>query len=467
MILRPYQEPIVRFVLQTKRGNVFAPMGLGKTSALLYSLEALTSLGHEALPALVLAPKIVAESTWSDQIKKHGFEFTCNPVIGSAYDRRKALSRSAQVYTINYENLSWLAEHLNGEWPFRSIIADESTRLKNYRSVRGGKRAKALSKYAFSPDVQRWINLTGTPTPNGVKDLWGQMWFIDAGKRLGRTYTQFMEMNFHKNYNGYGVELNSGAFKSVMDAIADVSLSVNIEDWINVAEPVCIEVPIKLPLEVMALYKQMEKQYIVSLTEVMSGDSRNIMAGSAAAMSSKCLQIAAGGIYDEAKESQELHDSKIQALASIIEEANGAPILVAYHFKADLVRLQKAFPKGEKLSQSSMAKWNKGDLQLMFIHPKSGGHGINLQYGGNILVFYSLDWNLEEHLQVVERIGPLRQIQAGFNRPVFIYYLLAEDTLDFVVKERLSSKRSVQDILLDFLSKYHGGDNDDFTEFLL
>lgn len=376
------------------------------------------------------------------------------PIIGTAKERIAAIKNTnASVFTINYDNLVWLVEIFGEHWPFGTIIADESTRLKSFRLRKGGKRAAALAKVAHK-HVHRWVNLTGTPSPNGLIDLWGQAWFVDQGQRLGRTYSAFTSRWFN-NIQFPGQQWSKlepwpFAQEQMQDALRDVTISLDAADWFDIEEPIHNIIKLELPTKARKQYQEMEKEMFLEL------EHEGIEALNAAAKTVKCLQIASGAIYtDDSKNWVELHDAKIQALESIISESGGMPILVAYHWKHDLERLLKAFPKGKNLDADpqTLRDWNAGKIPILFAHPASAGHGLNLQEGGNILVFFSHWWDLEQYEQIIERIGPTRQIQAGYNRPVFIHHLIAAGTMDEVVMERRNSKREIQDLLLEAMKR--------------
>lgn len=449
---RPYQQLIVEHQLLTPRCGVWAGMGLGKTSATLDAISALQLTEGE--PALVIAPLRVAQSTWPDEAAKWDSfsHMEVQPITGSAEERAKALRNdNAAVFTVNYENLPWLVDHLGDKWRFANVIADESTRLKSFRlGGSKGRRARSIGKIAHTDKIRRWSNLTGTPSPNGLADLWGQSWFLDAGARLGRTYSAFEQRWFRTGYNGFGLEALPTAREQIEDRLRDLHITIDPADWFDLKEPVVNVVRVELPPRARDLYRRMEKEMFFEL-----GDTE-VEAFNAASKTIKCLQLANGAIYtDDSGKFEEVHDGKIRALESITEEAMGAPVLVAYHFKSDLARLQRAFPYGKTLDNDpqTIRDWNAGKLRLLFAHPASAGHGLNLQDGGNILVFFGHWWSLEEYQQIVERIGPTRQMQAGHNRPVFIHHLVAADTVDEMVMARRESKRGVQDLLLEAMKR--------------
>lgn len=449
---RPYQQQIVERILEQDRVAIWAGMGLGKTAATLTALDMLTLT--ETGPALVLAPLRVARSTWPDEVQKwdHLRHLKVQPVVGDPAQRRAALMRHAHVYTMNYDNLVWLVEHFGESWPFATVVADESTRLKSFRLRQGGKRAQALATVAHT-HVRRFIELTGTPASNGVIDLWGQAWFLDKGKRLGRSFSAFSDRWFRQIPTGAGfmqLQILPHSQCEIEAALADIAVAIRPEDHFDLQKPIVTRIPVELPEAAREAYDEMHKEFVAEI------NGHEVEAFSAAAKSMKLLQLANGAVYtDDQGAWTEVHKAKLEALEEVIEEAAGAPVLVAYHFKSDLARLKKAFPYGRELDKrpETLRDWNAGKIRLMFAHPASAGHGLNMQDGGNILCFFGLNWNLEEHEQIIERIGPVRQAQAGHKRPVFIYHIVATDTIDDVVLERLQSKRSVQDVLLEAMKK--------------
>lgn len=457
---RGYAPMVWDFLARHPRCNLWAGMGLGKTSLVLILLEILHNLIGEDGPTLVLAPLRVAVNTWPRETAKwlRLAGLTVVSVTGTADERRAALRTPAQVYVINYDNLVWLSEYFSDAkkpWPFKRVVADESPRLKGFRTKQGGVRAQVLGRIAHT-EVEGWINLTGTPSSNGLADLWGQQWFVDQGKRLGRSYTAYMENYFipivNDGYTNWVIRESSQA--RIMAALADCSLTVDASDWFDLDKPITNVIKVEMPARARVHYKALEKEFF---TEI---GGHQIEAFSAAAKSMKLLQCASGALYLGAKRygpdaAIEVHDAKLEALESIVEEAQGAPILVAYHFRSDLARLQKAFPKGRVLDADprTLVDWDAGRIPLLFAHPGSAGHGLDLQDGGNILVFFSQWWDLEQHDQIIERIGPTRQLQAGHPRAVFVHYLLAANTVDEVVMERRTSKRAVQDLLLDYMKR--------------
>ena len=449
---RAYQELIIRHIYETPRPAIWAGMGMGKTVSTLTALDGLNLLSNK--PKLVLAPLRVAASTWPDEARKWAhIQSEVVPIVGNAKQRRAALLQDAEIYTTNYENIPWLVEELGERWPFDTVVADESTKLKSYRSRQGGKRARALAQVAFLSE--RFIELTGTPSPNGILDLWGQLYFLDKGARLGRSYTSFVNRWFRPVRVGnspFAVrqELLPGAQDEIHERLRDICLTLDAKDYFDIRDPIVTDIHVTLPDAVRKMYKDLEREMFLQL------ESCTVSADNAAAKTVKCLQLANGAVYkDDSKGWAEVHDLKLQALESVINEAAGMPVLVAYHFKSDLARILKAFPQSRVLDQDpqTIRDWNAGKIPILLAHPASAGHGLNLQDGGNILVFFSHWWDLEQYQQIVERIGPTRQLQAGHDRPVFIYHIIASGTVDELVVERRNSKRSVQDILLQAMKR--------------
>ena len=452
---RSYQKLIVDNILYNKRTAVFAGMGLGKTASTLEAIRQIKAV-RPSLTVLIIAPLRVAQSTWPDEVRKwDSFKnLRVSVICGSAKARRDALLADADIYTINYENIPWLVEELKGDWFFDLIVADESTRLKGLRARQGTQRAKALAKVAFKSEG--FVELTGTPAPNGLLDLWGQMWFLDKGARLGKSFSAFQKEFFYPISRGGGAtrwvewKLQEGSDKRIKRRIEDVSITVNPEDYFDVAKNIFTDIVVELPREVMRQYRKFARELYLELE-----GGEEITAANAAVKTGRLLQMASGAVYVEDGEGSDaytvVHKAKIEALASVIEEANGAPVLCAYSYRHEVDRILKAFPYARVLDKSpqTIRDWNKGKIPLLLAHPASCGHGLNLQDGGNILVFFSCTWSLELHDQIVERIGAVRQAQAGHDRPTFVHYLIAKGTLDEAVKERLSTKRDILDVLLD------------------
>lgn len=445
---RDHQKLGIRFLRDTPRCNLFATPGAGKTSMVYSLLSTLRMLGSAFFPALVIAPKTVAELTWpAEREKWRQFnDLTVVPILGNERLRTNGMLSWGDVYVTNYENLPWLIEQYAGKpWPFRIVIADESTKLKGFRSKQGTKRARALSTIARH--TGRWINLTGTPAPNGYQDLWGQQWFIDFGQRLGDSYEKYMRRWFVEDQYTHQITLRHPDCKLEIDRLmADCTLSIRAEDWMSVAKPNYVDREVRLPQTTMALYKQMERDFWIEIQQLEA--RHEVTAVNAAALSQKLLQIASGTVIHDGKTPTFVHDAKIEALRSVVDELQ-EPLLVAYWYKAEEALLKKAFPDFRIFRDSKdESDWNAGRIPLLGVHPQSAGHGVNLQYGGRAMAHFTHTWNAELREQVEARIGPLRQQQAGLNRAVVHYNLIAMGTLDRDVLDRVAGKMSVQEALM-------------------
>lgn len=446
---RPYQKLIIDHIVTHDRCNVWAGMGTGKTVSTLTAIRVLRDLYLDK-PALIVAPLRVAQSTWPDEVHKweHLRGLRVSVVTGTPAHRRKALRADADVYCTNYENLPWLVSELDGEWPFGIVVCDESTRLKGFRLRSGTQRAKALATVAFKSE--RFVELTGTPTANGLLDLWGQTWFLDKGKRLGRTMSAYQQAYFYPVRTGgeaYMVKWVplAGATDAVTERLAPLTVTVDAKDYFDINAPIINDIEVTLPDAAMQTYHRMEREFIATLA------AGEVEAVNAVARLGKCLQIAGGALYLEDGTAEHLHTAKLEALRSVVEEAAGAPILCSYQFKFEAAAILKAFPGARLLDKNpqTIRDWNAGRIPLLIAHPASCGHGLNLQDGGNILVFYSLGYNYEQYAQMCERIGPTRQVQAGHPRPVFIHRLVARGTVDVAVLNALRDKKSTLDYLLE------------------
>lgn len=468
--LRPYQHLAIDHLVNVPKCALWAGMGLGKTVSTLTAIDRLRLAGIEEKPTLVIAPLRVAKSVWPEEVRKwrHLSHLKVVPILGSRQQRLDALQERADVYTINFENLEWLIGLLWDRWPFGAIVVDESTKLKSLRaSVRrnkqgtefvagkGTQRAKSLLKVVYQHKPSRFIELTGTPSPNGLQDLWGQIYFLDYGKRLGNIFDAFRSRWFEQDFTGYGIKPKQHAQVQIETALKDICLSLRSEDWFDLEKPIVENIYVDLPSHVQAEYRRMEKTLLAEIR------GERIEAFNAGARTMKCRQLAAGACYTGSpgdpgpRNWLPVHDNKLDALEEIVEEASGQPILVAYDFAFDLERLLKRFPKGRKLDKNpkTIEEWNAGRIPLLFAHPASAGHGLNLQHGSNILVYFTYNWNGEEHSQILERIGPVRQFQAGYKRNVYVYKIVTRGTIDEDVLESLSSKQSIQDILMKNLSR--------------
>lgn len=464
---------MIDWIMDTPKCAVYAGMGLGKTCATLTAIDRLHLCSMETKPVLVVAPLRVARDVWSDEAAnwEHLQHLKVVPIVGTVTQRHDALRYAhgiqADVYTVNLENIEWLVAQCQ-PWPFGMIVLDESTRVKSLRaSIRtnpdgkswiqgvGGTRAKALLKVIFANKTSRIVELTGTPTPLGLSDLWGPLFLLDYGKRLGRTFDSFKNRWFRVGFNGWGMDPLPTAQAEIETAIRDLCLSVRSEDHFPVEKPIVRTILVHLPPDAKRQYREMEKSLFTEIA------AHPVEAFNAGAKTMKLLQMASGAAYlghaDDPGERAwvEVHTAKLDALESIVEEASGAPLLVAYHFKSDLARILARFPKARHLDQKpqTIRDWNTGKIPILCAHPGSAGHGLSLQMGGHHLVYFTSDWNGEARAQILERIGPVRQKQSGLIRNVFVYELIVAGTIDEEVRESHLSKCSVQESLLTAMKR--------------
>lgn len=387
----------------------------------------------EVARVLVIAPKRVAEDTWSRESEKwdHLQHFKISKILGTQAERLKAVHEDADIYVINRENVKWLCD-LN-DWRWDMVVIDELSSFKN----RASERFKALRK--MMPQVSRVVGLTGTPTPNGYMDLWSQIYLLDRGARLEKTIGAYRERYFTPGRrNGYTVfdwNLRAGAEKQIQDKIADICVSMKAEDYLTMPDRIDNVVNVRLTQTELSKYKELEKQSIIEGTDVV--------ALTAAAVGNKLLQIANGRVYDVEQKIVDIHSRKIEALAEILD-VNNEPVLVFYNFKHDLEALREAFPQGVVLDTTEdIKRWNEGKTPLIFAHPASVGHGLNIQAGGHIIVWYGLTWSLELYEQANARL-----YRQGQKNAVIIHHLIAEGTIDEQVMKVLAAKGDTQAALM-------------------
>ena len=411
-------------------------MGLGKTLSTLTALDELIAFGQVG-KILVIAPLKVAEKTWSDEIEKwdHLQHMTYSKILGTPKKRLEALHREADIYITNRENVAWLVEHYKAKWPFDTVVVDELSSFKSSQA----KRFRALRK--VRPKMKRVIGLTGTPAPNTLIDLWPQMYLLDQGERLEQTITKYRNTYFKPDrMNGhivYSYRLLPGASDLIYDKIGDICVSMKAKDHLNLPPRTDNVIEVDLKPKEQALYKQLERDYVLSLNE------DEIFASNAAVLSGKLLQMASGAVYDDQGKTQKIHDGKIEALERIVEEAQGEPILVFYSYQHDLVRIQAKFPEAQLLTTQNMDAWNRGEIPILLAHPQSAGHGLNLQAGGHIIVWFSMIWSLEYYQQANARLD-----RQGQKNPVVVHHLVTKGTVDELALQRLKDKDMNQEALL-------------------
>ena len=427
---QPWQPIGTKFIVDNPRCMLVADPGMGKTAMTLKALKILHMCGSSFFPALILAPKRVAEVVWDGEVRRWDVfkDLSVLKVIGEREARMAALKSSiADIYVCNYENAPWLVEQFGGsKWPFKIVVADESPRLKSFRLNKGGQRAEALGKIARF--TGRWLNLTGTPMPNGEQDLWGQMWFVDFGERLKRSYTAYMDAYFKENPYSRKITCLPGQEAVIQELVKDRVMSLLAEDWLPLDKPQIIPVEVVLPPKALIQYKQMEKEFFTTVSEREIETA--VEAGTAAAKSSKMMQIASGSIWDENSMPHKIHEAKVEGLADIVEQTNGAPLVVAYWWKFDPPRIIEAFPKAKVYSgPQDEAAFNAGKIPMLLLNWNSA-YGLNLARNCRDLVCYSYWWNAELWTQMLDRIGPVRQYQVGKKCVVRIWQIIAQDTID-------------------------------------
>lgn len=434
-----YQEIAKEFAIQNNASGLFLDMGLGKTIITLSAIEELKNNYYDINKVLVIAPKRVAEDTWTTEHKKwdHVKDLKIIKILGTPIERKLALEQEGDIYIITRDNIAWLVELLGRTWDFDTVVIDELSSFKSNQS----KRFKKLR--IVRPFMKRIIGLTGTPAPNGYMDLWAQIYLLDRGKRLGKTITEFRKRYFNTLYrHGYNdYELRPGGKEAIDDALKDLCISMKARDYLKLEEPLYINRVAKLDKKEYELYKTMEKDAVLEF-----GDE-DITALSAAAVSNKLLQLANGAVYTENREVIKIHDKKIDVLEELIEEANGEPVLVFYNFKHDKDRILEKF-KGVKVldTEQDIKDWNDKKIKILLAHPASAGHGLNLQSGGNIIIWFGLNWSLELYLQANARLD-----RQGQKETVRIYHIITEGTIDEKVLEVIKGKNIKQEDLLRML----------------
>lgn len=436
-----YQRYATEKIIELPACGLFLEMGLGKTISTLTAVNELIYDRFEVSRVLVIAPKRVAEDTWTGEALKwnHVQHLTFSKVLGSVAQREAALRAEADIYLINRENVTWLVEYLKKRWFFDMIVVDELSSFKSNQA----KRFKSLK--SVRPLAVRFVGLTGTPAPNGLMDLWPEVYLLDKGLRLGKTITGFRDRYFYPGKrNGYTVfswEPKPGAEEAIHRSISDICISMKAEDYLQLPDKVVNDVRIRLDEREMKKYRELEKEKLMDL------DGTQITALSAAAVWGKLLQLANGAAYSENGTVMAFHDRKLDALEEIIDSACGHPVLVFYNFRHDYDRLMERFgklkPRALKSSEDIRA-WNLGEVPVMFVQPASAGHGINIQAGGHIIVWFGLNPSLELYQQANARLH-----RQGQKEAVVIHRLIVEGTVDEDVVKKLEVKDERQESLIE------------------
>lgn len=438
--LHEYQETGVAHILDNDKCGLFLDMGLGKTVTTLTAANQLIYEELEIDSILVIAPKRVAENVWSSEIEKwqHLKHLKLSRVIGNEVQRKHALKKKADIYIIGRDNVAWLCGQYGGNMlPFDMWIIDESSSFKNHKSV----RFKALRK--CQPSAKRIVILTGTPAPNGLLDIWAQIYLLDRGERLGKFITHFRQDYFNKGRHLYSkYKVRKGGEERIYEKIGDICISMKAKDYLELPPRINNFINVNLPENIQKKYNDFEEEQILELLE----SDKEITAVNAAALSNKLLQFANGAVYDSDRNVHEVHDEKLKAIEEIIEAAQGKSILIAWTYRHDMSRLMSKLAKydpRELKKEKDIEDWNEGKIQIMLMHPASGGHGLNLQAGGNIIVWFGQTWSLELYQQFNARLD-----RQGQTEPVIVNHLISVKTIDQDVVNSIKNKANQQESLL-------------------
>jgi len=436
-----YQEFAINHILKNHASGLLLDMGMGKTVCALTAASDLLHDYFDVCRVLVIAPLRVAEDTWSREAEKwdHLRYLRVAKVLGPEKDRLRALDARADIWVVNRENVDWLVNHFGKKWPFDMVIVDE---LSSFKSA-SAKRFRALRK--VRPLIKRIVGLTGTPAPNGLIDLWPQVYLLDMGERLGKTLTGYRDRYFVPDQRNKTVIFSwkpkPGADDAIQTRLADLCVSMSAKDWLVLPERINNEIRVKLPHKTKEQYEQLERDFLLPFT---NGD---VVANTAAVLSNKLLQLANGAVYDENGKVKTFHDEKLMALDEIIETSNGQSVLVFYSYRHDKDRIKehlKRYKPRELLAESDIQEWNDGQVSVMLAHPASAGHGLNLQAGGNVIVWFGLPWSLELYQQANARLD-----RQGQKQGVIVHHLITEGTIDENVMAALAGKAKTQDALLE------------------
>lgn len=441
-----YQTCAQELIISHERIGLFLDMGLGKTVITLSAIRELKFDRWAVGKVLVIAPKKVAESTWQKEASKwdHLEGLRVVSCLGPSAKRKKALAEVADVYVINRENTEWLVGYLGSRWAFDTVVIDESTSFKDHRS----KRFKALK--TVLPRIRRLIELTGTPDPHGLMDLWSQVYLLDGGKRLGRTISVYRDMYFTPDKRSrttiFSYAPKEGAEAAIRDAISDICYSMKASDYLELPDLIYDDIPVALDDQARKAYKMLERQAVLNV------DEQTITAVNAAALSGKLLQLCSGAVYDEERKVVPVHDCKLDALMEAIERLNGQHVIVCYQFIHERERILSRLSTVSGLryrvyrDARDMEAWNAGEVDVLLMYPASCGYGLNLQEGGHHIIWYTLTWNLEDYQQANKRLH-----RQGQTCPVIVHHLIVEDGRDEDVAASLAAKDDAQESLLQSL----------------
>ena len=433
-----YQQYAIQHIETHKEAALFLDMGLGKTVIALSAIWDLAFDFFEVSKVLVVAPLRVARDTWPAEIEKweHLKYMTYSVVVGTEEERRQALLKKALVYIINRENVDWLVSKSGVPFRFDMVVIDELSSFKSHTS----KRFKSLLK--VRPQVKRIVGLTGTPSGNGLMDLWAEFRLLDMGKRLGRYISHYREAFFEPDKRNqmmvFSYKPRPGAAKEIYQLIGDMTISMKSLDFLPMPKLIMNEVHVKLSPAEKKVYDELRKKMALSI------EGKEIDAANAAALSGKLLQMSNGAVYDDDHKPIRIHDRKLDALEDLVEAANGKPILIAYWFKHDLARMKERLSIREIRFSKDITDWNEGKIPVAAIHPASAGHGLNLQAGGSVLIWFGLTWSLEVYQQTNARLW-----RQGQKNMVIIHHIVTKGTIDEQVMRALKRKDRTQEALID------------------
>lgn len=450
MIFTPhaYQQHCIDKILEINKLGLYLDMGLGKTVTTLTAIRELKYNRFQVRRVLVIAPKKVAEGTWTKEKDKweHTKILRVSQVLGSQAKRIRALNTPADIYITNRENVCWLVDYYRNDWPFDMVVIDESSSFKSHTS----KRFKSLA--GISGKITRLVELTGTPSPNGLSDLWAQVYLLDGGERLGKRYTHFRERYFDPGRRGadgmvYDYKAKPGSEDSILSRISDICISMKAEDYLQLPDLTFHEIPVVLDTKAGKAYRELERKMVLELPE----DEEEISVTSAAALSNKLLQLSNGAVYDEDRQVHEVHNCKIEALLELIESLRGKPALVFYNFQHDKERILEALKKtGLRIRELKTTQdeddWNAGQIDVLLTHPASSAYGLNLQQGGNHVIWFGLTWNYELYTQANKRLH-----RQGQTQKVIVHHLVCTGTRDEDVMQALARKDDVQNWVMQSL----------------
>lgn len=441
----PYQQYCAARIVADAAVGLFLDMGLGKT---VITLDAINTLRYDRWAVqrvLIIAPKKVAEGTWTKEAQKweHLRHLRISAVLGSQQKRLRALATPADIYVINRDNVAWLVDYFKNAWPFDVVVLDESSSFKNSQS----KRFKALK--LVRSRINRLVELTGTPASNGLIDLWAQIYLLDGGARLGRTLGQYRERFFDPDKRSrtqiFSYTPKDGSMEYIQQAIGDICVSMKAEDYLNLPDRMFDDVPVVLDDKARKAYRQLERDLLLEL------DEGQITAASAGVLTGKLLQLCNGAVYDSEKRPLAIHNCKVEAFLEVLEQLNGQHCLVFYNFQHDRDRLLAVLePLGLRVrvyqSAADEDAWNAGEIDVLLAHPASCAYGLNLQSGGHHIVWFGLTWSLEQYEQANKRLH-----RQGQRHPVIVHHLVVQGGMDEDVIESLRAKGDTQEALMDAL----------------